>query len=122
MQRMTNPSLNPRTPTRNLSDQAGLKTIQQVQLLRLHRLPACLYPAEAAVLLNIQPADLTKLVAARLLRPLGQFGDHDHPRYSSHEILARSEDHAWLDKVARAIYASRRQPKKAARPDAPKQS
>lgn len=95
---------------------------EQFWILRLRRLPASLYPVEAAALLNTQQDDLPTLVEAGLLKPLGRLGDHDRPRYPSHEILARREDLAWLHKVARAIYASRRQPKKAAKLDAPKQS
>lgn len=88
--------------------------IELLQLLKLPRLPASLYPAEAAVLMNIQPADLSSVVDAKLLTPLGQFGDHNHARYSSHEILCRAQDRDWLDKVSRVIYDSRRAPKKKA--------
>jgi len=95
-----------------MSDETEQHTIESLQILRLRRLPACLYPAEAAVLIAIHPDDLPVLVKAGLLRPLGQFGDHDHARYSSHEILSRAQDRAWLDKVSAAIYASRRTPGK----------
>lgn len=95
-----------------MSNQTEQGMIERLQLLRLPRLPASLYPAEGAVLLNIHVDDLPTLVEAGLLTPLGQFGDHDRARYSSHEILARAEDRDWLDKVSTAIYASRRTPPK----------
>ena len=95
-----------------MSDQTEQKALEQLQLLRLHRLPACLYPVEAAALLNIHKDDLPTLVDAKLLLPLGQFGDHDHARYSSHAIMARAQDRDWLDRVSKAIYASRRTPPK----------
>lgn len=91
--------------------------IEGLQLLRLPRLPASLYPDQAAVLLNIHVDDLPTLVAAGLLTPLGKFGDHDHARYSTHAILARAQDRDWLDKMSGAIYASRRAPKKVPRPE-----
>lgn len=82
------------------------------RVLERPQLPAILRPEEVAHLLNAHPDDVPVLVKKGLLKPLGRIGDRDHSRFASIDLLARVADVKWLDRVTRAIYASRRPPEK----------
>ena len=80
------------------------------RVLTLRRLPGILRPEEVAVLLNIDSDDLRVLTRKNLLRPLGRCGDHDRPRYSAVVVQSHMQDPAWMERMSREIYASRRTP------------
>ena len=58
---------------------------------------------EAAWVLNCQPHDVPILVAARLLKPLGNPPPNSVKFYAASELLEQIEDRAWLAKVTNAL-------------------
>ena len=69
----------------------------------LGRLPARLTAEQAAWVLNCQPHDVPILVAARLLKPLGNPPAHSVKYFAASELLEQVEDRAWLAKVTNAL-------------------
>jgi len=53
--------------------------------------------------LNCQPHDMPILVAARLLKPLGNPPPHSVKFFAASELLEQVEDRAWLAKVTNAV-------------------
>ena len=77
---------------------------EQHQFLRLlGQLPARLTAEQAAWLLNCQPQDVPILVAARLLKPLGNPSPYNVKFFAALELLEQVEDRAWLAKVTNAL-------------------
>lgn len=77
---------------------------EQHQFLRLlNQLPARLTAEQAAWVLNCQPHDVPILVAARLLKPLGNPPSHSVKFFAASELLEQVEDRAWLAKVTSAL-------------------
>src|SRR5437879_4194615 len=104
-----NPPLNERLPVapdsnRNGKSKLDLTSTRAKELLGLRRLPSRLDMTDAAVLLNMGEHDITVLVRAGLLQPLG------HPRpnaikyFATAELLDRASDRKWLSQVCDAIY------------------
>jgi hypothetical protein len=72
-------------------------------LLLLGELPARLTAEQAAWVLNCQPHDVPILVAARLLKPLGNPPANGIKFFSTAELLEQMQDRAWLVKVTNAV-------------------
>jgi hypothetical protein len=77
---------------------------EQHQFLRLlGQLPARLTAEQAAWIINCQPHDVPVLVAARLLKPLGNPAANGIKFFAASELLELAQDRAWLVKVTNAI-------------------
>jgi hypothetical protein len=77
---------------------------EQHQFLRLlGQLPARLTAEQAAWVLNCQPHDVPILVAARLLKPLGNPSPYNVKFFAASELQKQVEDRAWLAKVTNAL-------------------
>ena len=76
---------------------------QQRFLSLLGQLPARLTAEQAAWVLNCQPHDVPILVAARLLKPLGNPSPYNVKFFAASELLEQVGDRAWLAKVTNAL-------------------
>jgi hypothetical protein len=77
---------------------------EQNQFLRLlGQLPARLTAQQTAWVLNCQPHDVPVLVAARLLRPLGNPLSNCVKYFAASELLEQMADRTWLAKVTNAV-------------------
>ena len=68
------------------------------------RLPARVTADQAGWLLNCQPHNIPVLVAARLLKPLGNPPANAVKYFATDEILELSKDKTWLWKSSNAMY------------------
>jgi hypothetical protein len=76
----------------------------QHQFMRLlGHLPARLTAEQAVWVINCQPADVPILVAARLLKPLGNPPPHSVKYFASLELVEQVQDRTWLAKVTNAL-------------------
>lgn len=76
----------------------------QHRFLMLHgQLPARLTAEQAAWVLNCQPHDVPILVAARLLKPLGNPPPNGIKFFATGELLELVRDRSWLVKVTNAV-------------------
>jgi hypothetical protein len=66
-------------------------------------LPARLTTEQAAWVVNCQPHDVPILVAARLLKPLGNPLPNSVKFFAASELLEQVKDRAWLAKVTNAL-------------------
>jgi hypothetical protein len=66
-------------------------------------LPARLTAEQAAWVLNCQPHDVPVLVAARLLKPLGNPSPYNVKFFAASELLDQIQDRTWLAKVTNAL-------------------
>jgi hypothetical protein len=77
---------------------------EQHQFLRLlGQLPARLTAEQAAWVLNCQTHDIPVLVAARLLKPLGNPQKNGIKFFSTLQLLELVKDQMWLVKVTNAV-------------------
>jgi hypothetical protein len=77
---------------------------EQNQFMRLlGQLPARLTAEQAAWVINCQPHDVPVLVAARLLKPLGNPPQNSVKFFAALEVLEQSKDRNWLAKVTNAL-------------------
>ena len=77
---------------------------EQYQFLRLMgQLPARLTAEQAAWVLNCQTHDVPILVAARLLKPLGNPAQNATKFFATAELLELAKDKAWLIKITNAV-------------------
>jgi hypothetical protein len=77
---------------------------EQHQFLRLlGQLPARLTVEQTAWVLNCQSHDVPILVAARLLKPLGNPQKNGLKFFATAELLEQVKDKAWLVKVTNAV-------------------
>lgn len=77
---------------------------EQHQFLRLlGQLPARLTAEQAAWVLNCQIHDVPILVAARLLKPLGNPRANGIKFFATAELLELTKDKTWLIKVTNAV-------------------
>ena len=78
---------------------------EQRQFLALcGRAPARLTVEQTAWLLNCQAHDIPTLVAARLLRPLGNPPANGTKYFAASEILELSTDQSWLSRMTNTIH------------------
>jgi hypothetical protein len=80
-----------------------MKEEQHRFLLLLGQLPARLTAEQAAWVLNCQPHDVPILVAARLLKPLGNPPPNSVKFFAMLELLEQIKDRTWLAKVTNAL-------------------
>jgi len=86
-----------------LLSRSGLTTQEKFALLNCRRLPARLNTCEAAILLGVQEHDITPLVAAKLLSPLGKPASNAPKYFAATEIVNRTIDSEWLAKATKAL-------------------
>ena len=72
-------------------------------LTLLGQLPVRLMAEQAAWVLNCQAHDIPILVAARLLKPLGNPPLNGIKFFATAELLELAKDRAWLVKVSNAV-------------------
>jgi len=77
---------------------------QQRFLTLLGHLPARLTAEQAAWVLNCQPHDIPLLVAAKLLKPLGNPPVYGVKFFATAGLLEQMKDRNWLARVSNAIY------------------
>jgi hypothetical protein len=66
--------------------------------------PARFTAEQAAWALNCQPHDLPVLIAARLLKPLGNPLANGAKYFSAADVRELAQDRAWLARMTNAIY------------------
>ena len=66
--------------------------------------PARLTAEQAAWFLNCQKHDVPALVAAKLLKPLGNPGPQSIKFFSTADLLEQTKDRQWLVRVTSAIH------------------
>jgi hypothetical protein len=76
---------------------------QQRFMMLLGQLPARLTAEQTAWAINCQPHDVPILVAARLLKPLGNPPPNTVKYFAAAEVLEQAKDRAWLAKVTNAL-------------------
>ena len=76
----------------------------QHQFLTVRQLPARLTAEQAAWLLNCQAHDIPALVAARLIKPLGNPPQNGTKFFATADLLEASQDRHWLARMSTAIY------------------
>ena len=77
---------------------------EQNQFLRLlGQIPARLTAEQVAWVLNCQPHDVPVLVAARLVKPLGNPPPNSVKFFAASELLELVKDRAWLAKVTNGL-------------------
>lgn len=81
-----------------------MKDEQQKFLQLLGQLPARLTAEQAAWVLNCQPHDVPTLVAAKLLKPLGNPPANGIKFFCTADLLEASQDRQWLVRVSTTIY------------------
>jgi hypothetical protein len=69
----------------------------------LGQLPARLTAEQAAWVLNCQPHDVPSLVAARLLKPLGNPPANGIKFFSTADVMEHGKDRVWLVKMTKTI-------------------
>lgn len=78
---------------------------EQHQFLRLlGQLPARLTAEQAAWVLNCQPHDVPVLVAAKLLKPLGNPPANGIKFFATADLQETCKDRTWLVRMSAAIY------------------
>jgi hypothetical protein len=88
---------------KNLNMEMRMREDQHRFLVLLRQLPARLTAEQAAWALNCQPHDVPILVAARLLKPLGNPPPNSVKFFATMEILEQAKDRAWLAKVTNTL-------------------
>jgi len=81
-----------------------MKEEQHQFLTLLGQLPARLTAEQAAWVLNCQPHDLPALVAAKLLKPLGNPPANGIKYFATADLLEQIKDRHWLMRVSTTIY------------------
>lgn len=66
--------------------------------------PVRLTVEQTAYVLNCQPHDIPTLVAARLLKPLGNPPANGTKYFGTTEVLEASRDRGWLARMTNAIH------------------
>jgi hypothetical protein len=69
----------------------------------LSQLPARLIPEKVAEMLGFSPCEISLLMKAGLLKPLGKPAPNAHKYFCATEIIELSHDREWLDKATRAV-------------------
>ena len=81
-----------------------MSEIQQQFLCLLRQPPARLTVEQVAWVLNCQPHDVPILIAAKLVKPLGNPPANGIKFFATTEILETAKDRHWLAKVTASIY------------------
>ena len=77
---------------------------QQRFLNLLGQLPARLTAEQAAWVINCQPHDIPALVAAKLIKPLGNPPANGIKFFATADLLESAKDRNWLVRVSATIY------------------
>jgi hypothetical protein len=88
---------------RRVGDWCCMKDDQHRFMSILGQLPARLTAEETGWLLNCQPHDIPALVAARLLKPLGNPAPNGIKFFCTADLLDSSKDRSWLAKMTNTI-------------------
>jgi hypothetical protein len=80
-----------------------MKDDQHRFLTLLGQLPARLTAEQAAWVLNCQPHDIPALIAARLLKPLGNPAQNGVKFFATDDVLETTKDRVWLVKITNTI-------------------
>jgi hypothetical protein len=72
-------------------------------LALLGQVPARLSAEQTAWVLNCQPHDVPILVAARLLKPLGNAPQNSVKFFATREVMEKAQDAGWLSRVTNAL-------------------
>jgi hypothetical protein len=86
-----------------IADEIEMKDDQHRFLMLLGQLPARLTAEQAAWVLNCQPHDIPALVAARLLKPLGNPAANSVKFFATADLLESTKDRNWLVRVTSTI-------------------
>ena len=70
----------------------------------LGQLPARLTAEQAAWVLNCQPHDIPALIAARLIKPLGNPPANGSKYFATADVLESVKDRNWLQRMSATIY------------------
>ena len=81
-----------------------MKDEQQRFLNLLGQLPARLTAEQAAWVINCQQHDIPALVAAKLIKPLGNPPANGIKFFATADVLESSKDRNWLVRVSATIY------------------
>ena len=81
-----------------------MKEDQHQFLQLLGQLPARLTAEQAAWVINCQPHDIPALVAAKLIKPLGNPPLNGIKYFATADILEAAKDRNWLVRVSSSIY------------------
>jgi len=81
-----------------------MKDDQHKFLMLLGQLPARLTAEQAAWVLNCQVHDIPALVAAKLIKPLGNPPANGIKYFATTELLEASKDRHWLARMSGTIY------------------
>lgn len=74
------------------------------QFLRLlNQIPSRLTAEQVAWVLNCQPHDVPVLVAAKILKPLGNPQPNSVKYFAALEVLEQARDRSWLAKITNAL-------------------
>ena len=82
----------------------AMKDDQHKFLMLLNQLPARLTAEQAAWVLNCQVHDIPALVAAKLLKPLGNPPANGIKFFATADLLEAVKDRNWLVRVSSTIY------------------
>jgi len=80
-----------------------MKEEQQRFLMLLGQLPARLTAEQAGWVLNCQPHDVPVLVAARLLKPLGNPAPNSIKFFAATDVIELAKDRNWLMRMTNAV-------------------
>ena len=80
-----------------------MKDDQQRFLSLLNQLPARLTVKQSGWVLNCQPHDIPALMAARLLKPLGNPSQNSVKFFAAVDVLELLRDRSWLHKMTQVI-------------------
>jgi hypothetical protein len=83
--------------------QTGMREEQHQFLRLLNQLPARLTAEQTAWVINCQSHDIPILVAARLLKPLGNPLPNGVKYFAASELLEQMKDRTWLAKITNAL-------------------
>jgi hypothetical protein len=81
-----------------------MKDVQHQFLTLLGHLPARLTAEQTAWVLNCGPHDIPALVAARLLKPLGNPPANGSKFFATADLLEAVKDRNWLVRMSATIY------------------
>lgn len=82
----------------------ALISAQAKELLNLRRLPAMLNTPQTAVLLGLAEHDIPPLIAAGLLKPLGNPPPNAVKYFGTMEVLEMAGERAILNKIRSTVY------------------
>ncbi|MEI8291700.1 MAG: hypothetical protein WCH99_19710 [Verrucomicrobiota bacterium] len=78
--------------------------MNQVEFLSLRQLPARVNSEQAGWLIGCQPHDIPVLVAAKLVKPLGNPPQNGSKYFFTADVLEACKDRNWLVRVTKAVH------------------